>query len=118
VAQMQWARLYAAVDCPLRRGAWYRVVSQTNLEVVVDVRGQAVSVARPLVEIRTAPPREWTVVTTAGGRGPANLQSGYAVCPNCQHRAVLPFTRVPKLHCPRCKQLFPIAWDERYLQQT
>jgi hypothetical protein len=118
VAQMQWVRLQTAVDCPLRRGAWYRVVSLTKLEVVVDVRGQAVSVARPLVELRTVPPREWTVVRAAEGRGPANLQSGCVVCPNCQHRAVLPFTRVLKLPCPRCNQLFPIAWDEGYLRET
>ncbi len=115
---MQWARLRTAVDCPLRRGAWYRVVSLTRLEAVVDVEGKSVSLARPFVELRTVPPREWTIVGAAEGRGPANLQSGYVVCPNCRHRAVLPFTRVLKLQCSRCNQLFPIAWDEGYLQQT
>ncbi len=85
---------------------------------VVDVEGKAVSVARPFVELRTAPPREWTVVAAVGGQGPANLQSGYVVCPNCRHRVVLPFARVPKLQCPRCNQLFPIGWDEAYLPPT
>lgn len=111
---MQWARLQAAVECPLRRGAWYRVVSLTRLNAVVEVEGASVSVPRPFVEVRTVPPREWTVVRPAEGRGPVNLQSGYAVCPNCRHRAVLPFTQVPKLWCPRCNQLFAIAWMERY----
>jgi mutator protein MutT len=101
-----------------RRGAWYRVVTVTRLEAVVDVQGESVSVALPFVELRTVPPREWTIVGAAEGRGPANLQSGYVVCPNCRHRAVLPFTRVLKLQCSRCNQLFPIAWDEGYLQQT
>ncbi len=118
MAEMQWARLQIAVDCPLRRGAWYRVVSLTRLEAVVDVEGKAVSVARPFVELRTAPPREWTVVAAVGGQGPANLQSGYVVCPNCRHRVVLPFARVPKLQCPRSNQLFPIGWDEAYLPPT
>jgi hypothetical protein len=115
---MQWARLQTTVDSPLRRGAWYRVVSLTRLEVVVDVEGSSVSVARPFVELRTVPPREWTIVSAAEGRGPANLQSGYVVCPNCRQRAVLPFARVPKLQCPRCNQLFPIGWDEGYLRPT
>jgi len=114
---MQWARLQTTVDCLLQRGAWYRVVSLTKLEAVVYVRGRPVSVARPLVELRTVPPREWSVVKAAEGRGPANVQSGYVVCPNCQHCAVLPVIRSLKLPCARCDQLFPIAWDEGYLQQ-
>lgn len=118
MAEMQWARLNTDVDCPLRRGAWYRVLSSTTLEVMVDVQGASVAVARPFVELRTVPPREWTVVWHAkdARKGPEQLQSGYVVCPNCRNRAVLPFTHVPKLHCPRCKGLFPIAWDEHVLK--
>ncbi|HYL21287.1 MAG TPA: hypothetical protein VEU74_05985 [Gemmatimonadales bacterium] len=103
------------MDAPLRRGAWYRVVSLTRLEAVVEVQGKSVSVARPSVELRTAPPQEWTIVRAAPGRGPANIQSGYVVCPNCRHRAVLPFARLSRLRCDRCNQLFSIAWDEGYL---
>src|SRR5207247_6142817 len=60
---IQWARLTAAVDAPLRRGAWYRIVAPlTRLEVVVSVQGKRVTVPRPYVEIRATPPREWTVL--------------------------------------------------------
>ncbi len=102
------------MDCPLRRGAWYRVVTVTPLEAVVDVQGESVSVALPFVEIRTVPPREWTVVRQVQGspRAPDTLLSGCVVCPSCRHRAVLPFARVSKLRCPGCNQLFPIAWEE------
>jgi hypothetical protein len=118
VGALNWARLQAAVECPLRRGAWYRVVTLTPLEAVVDVEGSNVSVPRPFVEIRTVPPREWTIVQEGEGRGPAHLHSGYVVCPNCRHRAVLPFTQVPKLRCSHCNQLFAIAWTEGYSPQT
>jgi hypothetical protein len=64
------------------------------------------------------PPREWTIVQEGEGRGPAHLRSGYVVCPNCRHRAVLPFTQVPKLRCSHCNQLFAIAWTEGYSPQT
>jgi hypothetical protein len=118
VREMQWARLQATVGSPLRRGAWYRVVSLTRLEAVVDVDGARVAVPRPFVEIRAVPPREWTIVREGVGRGPENIQSGYIVCPSCRHRVVLPFTQVPKLKCPRCAQLFAIGWSEAYLPKT
>ena len=115
---IQWARIQAAVDCPLRQGAWYRVTSLTKLEAVVDVEGARVAVPRPFVEIRAAPPQEWTIVRVSAGRGPAHLQSGYVVCPNCRSRAVLPFAWVTKLQCQHCKQVFAIAWTEAYLPKT
>jgi hypothetical protein len=118
VREMQWARLQATVGSPLRRGAWYRVVSVTRLEAVVDVKGARVAVPRPFVEIRALPPREWTIVREGVGRGPENIQSGYIVCPSCWHRVVLPFTQVPKLKCPRCERLFDIGWSEAYLPRT
>ncbi len=115
MAEVQWARLNADVDSPLRRGAWYRVLSLTKLEVFVEVQGASVPVARPFVDLRTAAPQEWTVVghVKATLQGPEPLRSGYVVCPTCRNRAVLPFARVLKLRCPRCNELFPIAWDEQ-----
>ena len=94
MADTQWARLRTALKCPLRRGAWYRVLSLTRLEVTVDVHGASVALPRSHVELRTVVPRDWTVVRTAEG-------SEYVVCPNCGHRAVLPLARVLKLTCPR-----------------
>jgi hypothetical protein len=117
VAEAQWARLQASVESPLRRGAWYRVVSLTPREAVLDVQGARVSVPREFVETRTLPPGEWTIIEAGEGRGPSSLQSGYIVCPSCRHRAVLPFTHVPKLQCPGCKQVSGIAWSEGYLRE-
>jgi hypothetical protein len=92
------------------------VVTVTPLEAVVDVQGASVSVPLPFVEIRTVPPREWTIVRQAQGaaRAPDTLVSGYVVCPSCRKRAVLPFARVPKLRCPGCNQLFPIDWEQEH----
>jgi hypothetical protein len=119
LAEMQWLRLKTAMDCPLRRGAWYRVDSVTPLEAVVTVEGKPVTLPLASVEIRTAPPREWTIVRPADGapRAPEVLRSGYVVCPSCRARAVLPFARVLKVRCPGCRELFEIAWDEKYFEK-
>ena len=116
---MQWARLRTAIGVPLRRGGWYRVVSMTELEVVVSAIGNDLTVPRPYVEIRATQPREWTVVrnpTVAPARTPGQFRHGYLVCPSCRERIVLPATEVPKRVCPRCQQEFPIAWGEHYLE--
>jgi hypothetical protein len=120
VVTLQWARLKTALDVPLRRGAWYRVVAPvTRLDVVVSVQGQRVSLPRAHVELRATPPREGTLVrnpTVAPERTPDIFQKGYIVCPGCRNRAVLPPTRLATQLCPRCSQTFPIAWDEKYLE--
>jgi len=117
---MQWLRLKTTVDCPLRRGAWYRVASLTRLEAVVVIEGKSLSLPRPFVEIRTTPPREWTVLRnpTVALRTPEIFRKGYIVCPGCRNRVVLPATQVQKQLCPRCSQTFPIAWGEKYLEQA
>jgi len=111
----QWARVNTAVDVPLRRGAWYRVVAPvTRLEVVVSVQGKRVSVPRAAVEISATPPHEWTVVrdpAIAPDRTLDIFRLGYIVCPACRNRVVLPATRLAKQLCPRCSETFPIAWD-------
>src|SRR2546422_540842 len=35
-----WARVRAGMDCPLRRGAWYRVVELTPGETVLEVNSR------------------------------------------------------------------------------
>ena len=120
MATMRWARLQMAAGVPLRRGGWYRVVSETPIEVVVSVHGRPVPVLRPFVEIRTTPPRDWTVLrhpTVAPGRTPERFRHGYMVCPGCRERAVLPPTQRARLRCQRCGQTFPIAWEEHYLEE-
>jgi hypothetical protein len=111
---MQWLRLKTAVNCPLRRGAWYPVDSVTPLEAVVTVGGKPVTLPLASVEIRTTPPRAGSIVRPDDGapRAPESLRSGYVVCPNCRGRTVLPFARVFKVRCSGCNELFEIVWDE------
>ena len=104
----QWARLHTPARCGLRWGAWYPVMALTPREAQLWVRGRAVVVARSLLELRSTPPREWTVARTAGAAGVADE---YLVCPSCRYRAHLPDGRVATMRCPRCNELFAIAWD-------
>ncbi len=78
----------------------------TPREVQLWVRGRNIQVARPLLEFRSTPPREWTVARTNGS-------DPYLVCPSCRHRAHLPDGQAATLRCPRCNELFTIAWDDR-----
>jgi len=102
---VQWARLQTPARCGLRWGAWYPVVALTAREAQLWVRGRALVVARSLLELRSTEPREWTVAH------PARPSDPYLVCPSCRHRANVPDSRVSTLRCPRCNQLFAIAWD-------
>ncbi len=105
---------------PLRRGAWYRVMSISQLEVGVTAQGQTVIVPRPYLELRNTPPQEWTVLLnpTVAARTPEPFRRGYLVCPGCRNRVVLPPKRVATQMCPRCSDTFAIAWDERYFEKT
>src|SRR5256885_5524681 len=93
---LQWARLTASVDAPLRRGAWYQVASVTRLEAVVTVEGRPVNVPLPFVEIRNTPPRAWTVLRTprAGPGTPEVFRRGFLIGPPCRNRLPLPATEV------------------------
>jgi len=103
----QWARLQTPARCGLRWGAWYPVMALTPREVQLWVRGRNIQVARSLLEFRSTPPREWTVARTKDASDP------YLVCPSCRHRAHLPDGHAATLRCPRCNELFTIAWDDR-----
>jgi len=106
----QWARLQTPARCGLRWGAWYPVMGLTPREAQLWVRGRALAVARSLLDLRSTPPREWTVAR------PKDASDPYLVCPSCRHRAHLPDGRVATLRCPRCNELFTIAWDDRATQ--
>jgi hypothetical protein len=112
-----WARLKEDVNCGLRRGAWYRVVSLTADEVTVQVpRREQVRVPRKYVQTLFARPHNWTVVPAprSSGDPPGHWRPRYAVCPVCRGRA--PITGYARdLRCQRCNGLFGIAWEERYL---
>jgi hypothetical protein len=106
----QWARLRAEYDCPLRRGAWYRVLSASQLEVVVEVHDRPVLVASPWLELVAVPPARWTVIERAAAsrRHSHGLGSRYAVCPSCRER--VPLGGQPsKLRCRRCSGVFGVG---------
>jgi len=105
---MQWARLRSDYDVPLRRGAWYRVLSVSQFEVVVDVNQKAVLVARPYVDISSVRPSRWTIVdrSTTPLHPPA-LDARYAVCPSCRERVPVAGD-LRSLRCRRCQGEFPI----------
>src|SRR5438093_7180134 len=53
MTEQQWGRVRIDAECPLRRGAWYRVTRLTSNEAVVDVNHNGVSVpARPCKSCR------------------------------------------------------------------
>jgi len=113
MATVRWARLRRVASCGLRLGAWYPVAALSATEVQVHVHGRVARVPRAMLDLREAPPHEWSVV-----RGPFNLvrvpvgaRDGYVVCPNCRHRETIPETRSAVQRCPRCNGAFAVAWD-------
>ena len=105
---MQWARLRSDHDVPLRRGAWYRVLSVSQLEVVVDVNQKAVLVARPYVDVSSVPPSRWTIVDrSTTSLNPRAVDARYAVCPSCRERVPVA-GHPPSMRCRRCQGEFPI----------
>jgi len=109
----QWARLKADVKCALRKGAWYRILKLTSTEVVLDVRGKPLSVARGQVQLSSEPALRWSVVPSPKhtARFPATWGASYAVCPNCRDRAKLE-GHPASMRCQRCNGSFEIAWNE------
>ena len=113
----RWARLQADVDLRIRRGAWYRVLQESDLEVVLEVNDRPVPVLRAIVEIAERPAPRWTVVTApeaSARKVPKALGGPYGVCPSCGERAALK-KRARRRACRSCKWEFDIAWDEGYL---
>jgi hypothetical protein len=111
MAPLLFARLQADVELKLRRGAWYRVVEIDDLQAILDVNRQRVSVLRAWLEIQQRPPQRWSVVSRSpGGRKP-ELGTQYGVCPNCRARAPLP-KRASTLECKRCQREFEVNWEE------
>lgn len=112
----QWGRLQVDVDCGLRRGAWYRVVSLTPEEAVLDVNRQRLCVPRASLTIVSAPRQSWTVVRRPRDAKGLAAEWGdkYGVCPGCRNRAPLKGS-AQSMRCPRCSALFRIAWDAWYL---
>lgn len=102
----QWARLRAPARCGLRWGAWYPVVALTPRQAQLWVHGRALTVERGLLELRSTPPLEWTVIRPAGAR------DTHLVCPGCRFRMPAPERPVASSRCPRCNELFTVAWGD------
>jgi hypothetical protein len=113
MAHPQWAQLQGEYPCPLRRGAWYRVVNTSTLEVVVDVHKKPIRVPRRHLRLADQPAQVWAVVerTSPSPRGSQPVGSRHAVCPSCRERVPLE-GRPVDLRCPKCNELFVVAWKE------
>jgi hypothetical protein len=108
----QWARLRPTESGHLRRGAWYRVVRLSAVEVVLDVHGKPMPFPRPSLEILPERPKRWAVVPrpSRAPRMPTTWGERYAVCPNCRERAPID-EHATSMRCPRCNGYFAIGWD-------
>lgn len=101
----RWARICVNIRSPLRRGAWYPVMSVGAEEVVLEVRQRAVIIPRPFLDVSDSAPSQWAVVPRDWG-GP------YLVCPRCADR-VRVGRPVKQLHCVRCRASFEVEADPR-----
>jgi len=108
-----WARVRARADCPLRRGAWYRVVDLTPVEALVDVNHRLLHIPRAFVQVLPLRPPMWSVVP--GPRDSDGQPTGpdrpYGVCPACCARAALQRSATAA-RCPRCGTASAIAWSD------
>lgn len=111
----QWARVRARTTCPVRRGAWYRVVRLTPTEAILEVNRQPFAVPRPFLQILPIRPRMWSVVLRPRGSSapPPSWGPRYAVCPRCSARAPLPAQAV-SMRCPGCGRASVIAWSDSH----
>jgi len=109
----QWARTRVRTCRDLRRGAWYRVMRATPVEGVLEVNRRLVTVPRSFLQILPFRPQLWSVVprVATAPQPPLSWGSTYGVCPQCSARAALA-PHAPKVSCPRCNGLFPVAWED------
>lgn len=112
-----WVRLSEDVDCGLRRGGWYQVVSLEQDEVVLRLEGRTKSYPRQLFEVSASGPTRWTIVSNAGNSAqlPSRWTKGYAVCPSCRWRQ-LPLGQPKAMLCEGCYQEFEVDWEKPYLK--
>jgi hypothetical protein len=109
----RWARTRVRTGRQLRRGAWYRVVSISPLEVILEVNGARVAVPRAVLLVLPFRPTLWSVVPRLkrATLPPSSWGPNYGVCPRCGARAPLGQHAVDA-RCPRCRGLFAIAWTD------
>src|SRR5947208_5940074 len=107
-----WARVRAGMDCPLRRGAWYRVVELTPGETVLEVNSRLLRVPRAFLQILPLRPPMWSLVRRRpDDAAPAAEDGKYAVCPSCCERSPV-VDSASTLRCRRCGAVSAIAWSD------
>ena len=108
-----WARVRAGMDCPLRRGAWYRVVELTPGETVLEVNRRLLRVPRSFLQILPLRPPMWSLVRRRpDGAAPAAEDPKYGVCPSCCERRPVVDDSSSTMRCQRCGAVFAIAWSD------
>jgi hypothetical protein len=113
LAVQQWARTRVRTSRHVRRGAWYRVLSASPLEAILEVNGLPVAVPRTFLLVLPFRPTLWSVVPRLRGTDhpPTSWGPSYGVCPGCSARAQLARHAVDA-RCPSCHGLFAIAWTD------
>jgi hypothetical protein len=108
-----WARTRVRTGREVRRGAWYRVLSLSALEVILDVNGVSVAVPRAFLLVLPFRPTLWSVIPRLkrATQPPPSWGPNYGVCPDCSARAPLGRHAVDA-RCPQCRGLFAIAWTD------
>ena len=110
----RWARLRNEFAGPLRRGAWYDVVSVSPEEIVVDVQQTPIAVPHGALDLVYDAPDRWTVVEwlkDPPSQVPAEFAQRYAVCPICQERVPVRDGHMV-MGCRRCGGAYDVAWEE------
>ncbi len=75
-----WARVRAGMDCPLRRGAWYRVVELTAGDTVLEVNSRLLRVPRAFLQILPLRLPMWSLVRRRPDEAAPTSEDGrYAV---------------------------------------
>lgn len=113
-----WARVVRDGVYPLRRGAWYPVVNDKALRlVIVDVGRKNVAVPRERLMVRRHRPEHWSLVlrrpndaNPVRGTG-QDLGSLYAVCPISRTRVRVQ-GRPVLLGCPDCGHRADLDWED------
>ena len=113
---LSWARVKTDLHLGLRRGAWYRVIRETNSQVILDVDHRPATILREYLEFVSVRPDRWTIVERPSNVAGAAVAWGqsYGVCPHCTHRAPLVHP-VVEAHCSKCGGSFLIDWSAPYL---
>src|SRR5438309_11288135 len=107
-----WARVRAGMDCPLRRGAWYRVVELSPGDTVLEVNSRLLRVPRAFLQILPLRLPMWSLVRRRPDEAAPTSEDGrYAVCPSCCERSPV-VDSAPTLRCRRCGAVFAIAWSD------